>query len=55
MNLEQLLKRIEAALVKLLLTEPQFTGSMTFEINFKDGQAKDFVKTAERSRTKIGP
>jgi len=53
LNLEQLLKKLEAALAALLVTEPNFTGSLSLEMHFKDGQAKDIIKQVERNRVKV--
>lgn len=49
MSLKQLLQKIEAAIASLLVRRPKFTGSKSFEVNFRDGEIKDVVKT-ERSR-----
>ncbi len=53
MNPTNLLRQIEAALETLLKREPKLTGSLTLQVNFQEGVAKDLLKTTERSREKI--
>ena len=53
MNLEKLLEQIQNGLEILIKREPNFTGSLTLEVHFKDGKAKDVVKQVESTRTKI--
>ena len=51
--MEQLIKKIEAAIATLMIRRPKFTGSLKLTVNFRDGQPKDFVKETERERVKI--
>lgn len=53
MNQINLLKQIESAFDTLLKREPKFTGSLTLQVNFQEGVAKDIIKTVERSRELI--
>lgn len=48
MNLEQLLRQIEAAIVTLIGREPSYTGSFTLEVHFQDGKAKVIHKIKEK-------
>lgn len=52
--MDALLRQIEAIISKLLAEEPLYTGSLGFEIHFKDGEPRDIIKQVERTRIKIG-
>jgi hypothetical protein len=49
-NLTHLLEQIENGLEMLLKREPEFTGSLTLQMNFLKGECKDVVKSIEKTR-----
>ena len=49
-NLTHLLEQIENGLEMLLKREPEFTGSLTLQLNFQKGVCKDVVKSIEKTR-----
>ena len=53
MNIEVVLKKVEAIISSLKLRSPKFTGQLTLCINFYKGEAKDIVKEVEREREPI--
>jgi hypothetical protein len=53
MNTEQLLKVIEASVTTLLVRNPEFTGSLTFQCNFLKGKPQDVLKTIEKTRERL--
>jgi len=53
MNIEVVLKEIEAIICSLKLHKPKFTGQLKLEINFYEGEVQDIVKESERERIKI--
>ena len=52
-NLTHLLEQIENGLEILLKREPEFTGSLTLQLNFLKGECKDVVKSIEKTRQVI--
>lgn len=53
MNLEFLMKQIEHSTKEVLARRPDFTGSITLQINFLEGKPHDIIKEVERVRIKI--
>lgn len=53
MNLTALLDEIKNGLEMLLKREPAFTGSLTLEVHFQNGKAKEVVKSVEKTRHKL--
>ena len=55
MNIESLTKRVESIIMSLMVRKPKFTGQLTLQINFFEGNAKDITKEIVRERIKIEP
>jgi len=53
MNIEKLMKKIECIINSLMLRKGKFTGKLTLEINFFEGEPKDIVSETLRERIKL--
>lgn len=52
MNLALIVQRIESIITMLLRRDPQFSGNLTLNIYFREGQIRD-IERIERQKEKV--